>query len=127
MSLCLIVPPSYHYTFLPYRHYELGDFVPNARDAGWDYCAQPLLLPPQELKKVVKDIRNPDLLKVKVEVVHGRELTVEDLNESRENLRDRVTHALKTLQAILQHEGEHVVVVAHESTIEVFAQVYGVP
>jgi hypothetical protein len=108
------------------RHYELGDFVPNARDAGWDYCAQSLLLSPQELKQVVKDIRNPDLLKVKLEVIHGRELIADDLNESRENLRDRVTNAFKMLASILQCENEHILVVAHESTIEVFAQIYGV-
>jgi hypothetical protein len=111
---------------LSFRHYGLGDFVPNARDAGWDYCSQPLLLSPIELKTLVKETRNPDYIKVKLEVIHGRELTVEDLNESHDQLDDRVSTTLRSLQQILQRRNEHIVAIAHESTIEVFARVYGV-
>ena len=124
-------------------HHELVDNLSNVRYSGWnidslDSHVADLVLSREEIDDLVDELCTPwkyvnieadppevQTLRVKVENVFGEMLTASMLPELKEVHDHRVKQALGSIQDAVCEDGEHVVIIAHEDSMNVFVQLYG--
>lgn len=107
-------------------YHDFGEAVMHSRDAGWDFAYEQLNVSTSEMHNIVSEKSQEGVLRfnsepVTISAVIGTELTVADLNENEVNYTFRVANALDQAVASLEMDGDHVIVIAHGSTIKTAA------
>ena len=124
-------------------HHELVDNLSHVRNSGWnidslDPHVSDLVLTKNEIDDLVEELCTPwkyvnveaspptvETLNVSVENIFGEMLSSTILPELPEAHEFRIKQILADIQTTLTHEGEHVIIIAHEETMNVFVQMYG--
>lgn len=101
--------------------YDFGEAVAASRDAGWDFAYEPLVVSQHEMQSIVSEASRKGEIErenpaVSIGSFNGTE--VKDLNENDLNYFDRVAGAAAQTAAALEQDGDHMVVIAHASTIK---------
>ena len=102
-------------------YYDFGEAVAASRDAGWDFAYEPLVVSQSEMQNIVSEASRKGEQEredpaITIGGFLGRE--VKDLNENDLNYFDRVSNACGETAAALEHDGDHMVVIAHATTIK---------
>lgn len=124
-------------------HHELVDNLSNVRNHGWnvdslDPHVANLILSREEIDEIVDELCTPwkyvnveadpptvETLKVEVENVFGEMLLSSMLPELHESHEHRVKQVFTDIQNSVSDDGEHVIIIAHEDSMNVFVQMYG--
>lgn len=104
-------------------YYDFGEAVSDSRDAGWDFAYEPLTVSPGEMDDFVftkseDGVHTHNSNRVSIDNIVGRQLSVDDVQENDVRYQYRVGEALNQVQASLEQDGDHVVIVGHPSTIQ---------
>jgi len=104
-------------------YHDFGDAVIKSLDAGWDFAYEPLTQAPSVLEGIVADKSREgeercESERITIEAFIGNEMTQADLNESPTNYQYRIGCALDQATASLEMDGDHVIVIAHGTTIQ---------
>jgi len=104
-------------------YHDFGEAVIKSLDAGWDFAYEPLTQDPSVLEGIVEDksqegVERFESERIVVEAFIGKELTQADLNENPTNYQYRIGEALDQATASLEMDGDHVIVIAHGTTIQ---------
>lgn len=110
-------------------YYDFGRAVFDSRDLGWDFAYEPLTVCRADMEEIVTEksqegIERHGSSAIKIESFLGKELTQADLNENPVNYTFRIGAALSQTTASLEQDGDHVIVIAHGSTIKECAHYY---
>jgi broad specificity phosphatase PhoE len=108
-------------------HHALGEAVNKVRDEGWDFAYESLARPRSELAQIVRAISEEgeqmrNKAPVTISAVIGSPMGVDDVQESEIKYQDRVGKVLEECAASLEFDGDHIVVIGHSSTLQVFSQ-----
>jgi broad specificity phosphatase PhoE len=104
-------------------YHDFGEAVIKSLDADWDFAYEPLTQSLSVLEGIVQDKSQEgeeryDSQRITVEAAIGQELTQADLNENPINYQYRIGEALNQATASLEMDGDHVIVIAHGTTIQ---------
>lgn len=108
-------------------HHWLGEAVNTVRDMGWDFAYESLARPRHELAQIVSEtsaegeqLRNKAA--VRISSFLGTPLGKEDVQESDVKYQHRVGDVLDECVSSLEFDGDHIIIVGHSSTLQVFSQ-----
>lgn len=104
-------------------YYDFGEAVSASRDAGWDFAYEPLTVSRADMDAIVYDksqegVERLNSEPVTISTVLGRQLSVDDVQENDVRYNFRVGQAMTQTLASLEHDGDHIIIVAHGSTIK---------
>lgn len=107
-------------------HQQLVEAVSAVRDMGWDFAHETLAMRRSEMDRLVRltsqegeETRNK--APVTISAVLGHALGREELQESDAQYRHRVGEVLEESASSLEFDGDHIVIIGHSSTLDVFA------
>jgi broad specificity phosphatase PhoE len=104
-------------------YYDFGEAVSASRDAGWDFAYEPLTVPKYEMNSIVDEKSQEGVLhhndiKINIASYLGKELSAEDVQENDVRYNYRIGQALNQAVGSLEADGDHVIIIAHGSTIK---------
>ncbi len=104
-------------------YYDFGEAVAASNNNGWDFAYESLVNSRGEMHNIVSEASRLGELdreapRISIGGFFGKELTVDDLNESDINYLFRVSAACEQTAACLEADGDHVIVVAHPTTLK---------
>jgi len=108
-------------------HHSLGEAVNTVRDQGWDWAYESLARSRGELSSIVADISAEgeqlhNKASVRISSFLGAPLGPEDVQESSIKYEQRVGAVLDECAASLEFDGDHIILIAHSSTLQVFSR-----
>ena len=124
-------------------HHGLTDTLSDIRNMGWnvqslDEHIGNCTLNPSEMDDIVQEIREPwkyvnndatpplvEELRVDIQNIFGEMMTTSQLPELPEVHELRVSQTLEDIAESVSEDGEHIIIVAHDATMNVFARYFG--
>jgi broad specificity phosphatase PhoE len=106
-------------------HYGLNMNIMDSLEYGWDYHTMNMHLTPQQMNRVV-DAKNVGVeLKVRIASRLGAPLTAEARFENLTDSMNRIKAAIEDCRSSLEYEGDSVVIVGHDDTLQGLVENYG--
>ncbi len=112
-------------------HYGLAQSMITSLDSGWDWASMPLFEDEYSMRRIVAEKASLGKKRkghddVRIVGFVGEKLSAEHKNETDREYDDRVIAAIEECKASLTHPGDHAIVVAHEETLNIAANRFGV-
>ena len=124
-------------------HHGLTDTLSDVRDMGWnvqslDEHVVSCTLNPREMDEIVEEIREPwkyvnndanpplvEEMQVDIQNIFGEMMSPSQLPELPEAHELRVSETLEDIAETVSEDGEHIIIIAHDATMNVFARHFG--
>jgi len=108
-------------------HHWLGEAVNTVRDMGWDWAYESLARSRSDLSQIVSDLSSEGMqlrnkASVTISSYLGTPLGADDVQESSIKYQHRVGEVLDECAASLEFDGDHIIIIGHSSTLQVFSQ-----
>ena len=108
-------------------HHALGEAVNKILDMGWDFAYETLAPRRSEMDRAVRLMsqegeENRNKAPVVISNMLGKAMGVDDVQESDINYRHRVGEVLDEAASSLEFDGDHVIIIGHDSTVMTFSQ-----
>ena len=104
-------------------YYDFGEAVSASRDAGWDFAYEPLTVPLNEMEEIVAEKSQEGVDRynsnpITIDCAYGKRLSNDDIQENDVRYNFRIGNALTQSCDSLEQDGDHVIIVAHGTTIK---------